>query len=411
MKSIVKMIEVVLASILMLTFVYAYFTIQTFRDQDWNFAINKIKTFDIINSLYINGSLKQLLKDGKFDSIENITSQLLPINLGFRYTIKNIPNNIIHINCVCNEDQEKRLEDMLLPLKFNFKNRTIEIRIKNSSDIDTRAEINFFFGYENYTLTYEQSIVYLRGDKSLFLFSDIIYTQDGILDKIFGLQNKTGDASPENVFYSVDNVSVVAYKISDYFSNTYWRLNTTAGPATFYIRRVPYQLDTDISNGIDVVIFNGNNYTENETFVVDGYTLKVYKVDGNKSTIIGGYREYADIGILNKTYVFNDLIEDVDNLNKIDVDKKTIVKSLNNFSAAKVNVQITEYGKGRTVWVADYDEVYSDFNQLLKSLILWASGERFSFGSSPTGRYATSPFFLYESGNIYVIEFSVWPLF
>jgi len=58
--------------------------------------------------------------------------------------------------------------------------------------------------------------------------------------------------------------------------------------------------------------------------------------------------------------------------NKIGYDERTIIIDLDNpISHVKVN----ELAHGRTVWFAEYED--DDINNLLKAVVLWASGERY----------------------------------
>lgn len=408
MKGFVKVLEVIVAVSIMFTFVYSYFVIDIYTDESWPSAMNKVEASDLLNSLYKNGTLEEAVMSNNYERLEDMTRNVLPLDMDYRYYIKGIPKRTINITVIGSSQQAKKLENMVSPLEFNFKNRSITINIKNATYFDNSSDISLFFGYENYTLSKEKSFSYLSNDKAIFLFSD--YSTGNALDEIFGLEPKSGDATTNNVFYNISNVSLLSYKTNDYFKSSYIRVNTSSGLSEFYIRKNSYQLDTDIDQqGKDVVVFNGNNYTENQSFTVNSENVKVYGVDGNQSTTTNGYKEYADIGITSDNYNFGDLIDDA-NTNKINADEKTIVKSTNNFSAVKANYQITDYGRGRTIWMAGYEKKYSDYNQLIKALVLWAAGQEEDFGGITTDKGAGSTLFVYSNSSIYSVELSIWPV-
>ena len=408
MKGFIRILEVFISVAIMLTFIYGYFTFETYSDSNWGNVLAKTRSTDLLNSLYKNGFIEKNVINNNYNEIYDVFRNMSSSSYLTSVTIKGIPKNNITIDVIGNNNNKNDLLEILTPLSFTLKNRSITINVINSTNINDTADIIFFFGYENYTLTKQESLVLLKKEKTIFLFSDISQDDD-ILKNIFDLNNKSGsEINNDNYFYNSDDASFVSHKIEDYFQNTYWRLNTSSGPANFYIRKNQYHLDTGIDgNGDNVVIYNGKNYTENETFVVDTFNLKVYGVDGNSSTSEDGYTEHADIGVVSRNYIFNDLVGN----SRVDTDNKTIIKSSDNFSAAKINYQVTKYGKGRTVWISNYDKKYSDFNQLLKSLILWASGEKIQIGNFINNRGTSSSIFIYSNSSIYSVELSVRPVF
>lgn len=93
---------------------------------------------------------------------------------------------------------------------------------------------------------------------------------------------------------------------------------------------------------------------------------------------------FTNISGLPPDYPFANFERGID-INHIAVDSKTIIISTNKrFSFVKVNEEITKNGNGRAVWFADYD--YSDANttELLKAVILWASGEKYQLVPDPS---------------------------
>ena len=118
-------------------------------------------------------------------------------------------------------------------------------------------------------------------------------------------------------------------------------------------------------------------------------------------------------------------------LNKIHMDDKTIIKSLGGGPAAislvKINKEIHKNGKGRSVWFADYDKScppapapctrVERLNSLLKSAVLWASGEKYKmdppFKSVPTVESSNSYsyFDIIDGFEPFEISLIVWKIF
>lgn len=158
----------------------------------------------------------------------------------------------------------------------------------------------------------------------------------------------------------------MSYRIANYFAESYTRVSTSSGAGTFYISGTARQLDVNASNCVRYPAGPGTCYVKGQTFVVNGWNVKVYDADYSL--------RYADIGIVNRSYAFTGF----DSNNRIDIDRKTIISDSNRaFSFVKSNYYITPYGNGRSLWIANYDTARTDINQLLKASVLWASGERF----------------------------------
>ncbi len=109
-------------------------------------------------------------------------------------------------------------------------------------------------------------------------------------------------------------------------------------------------------------------------------------------------------------------------LDKIDVDDKSIIvdRNLGSVSYAKVNYDISANGKGRAVWIGDYDYASNgaselNTNKLVTALVLWGSGEEYSF--DPIARLVPDIFQEYSYVGVlrgfepFEIRLKVWSVF
>jgi len=110
------------------------------------------------------------------------------------------------------------------------------------------------------------------------------------------------------------------------------------------------------------------------------------------------------------TFNFDSALE-----NKIAIDEKSIIKHVDvSLSHVKVNKLI----HGRTVWFADYDNSDDNVNNLLKAVILWASGESYrldpEYKDSVIERLKNSEIPYTEASYLipnYEVKLKIWGIF
>jgi hypothetical protein len=419
MKGFVKILEAFIASIILLAALSFYINPYIQR-YDWSKTILETKTKSTLVVLDYSGYLDQLVRGNNKTGLTAKLDSLLPKSIEYSVEVYGIPNPQINIACNCTDSEIDLLKDILQPQTFLFKNREIDLRINKTSllYIDPRANVLLIFGYKNLSDYMLKLNDFLENGGTLFIVTDLneAQTNDGVFNDIFGLEwDESGGPNPhpEKLFFNTTDPSKKSYKIADYFVNTPIRVNTSAGPGVFYISGDPYTIDTVMNETGEYVLFESNYYEKGETFVVNGYDVLVYDLDANSSDEDAGFREYADIGILNKQYTF---VNPTPGLNLIKVDNKTILETKDGLSASKVNFYITDYGHGRTVWVVDYDKSMTDWNQLFRSLMLWASGERYNMDlyEKKTGRVYTQVQYIVSGDTVfepYEITLKVWHIF
>lgn len=97
-------------------------------------------------------------------------------------------------------------------------------------------------------------------------------------------------------------------------------------------------------------------------------------------------------------------------VNRIRTDTKTVIIDDQGLSIVKTNSGV-EKGSGRTVWFAKYDG--NDNDELLKSMIMWASGERFNLDMQPKTfgkKNVKMKTFIYDR-DPYIFSLTLWNIF
>ena len=222
MKGFIKILEAVIASIIILASLTYFFSAPA-KYKYWGETFSRIQTQDALASLYKSDLLTEYVQNNDVDGLNNTLTAMLPESLDFSVEIIGIPNPIIYIGCDCSDAEITELENMLIPLRFVYENRQIEIRIKKESidNIDPRTNIHFMFGYTNLNPHKEKVEEFLLDGGTMFMFSNLSkdHVEDGVLNETFGLEWKGTAGSSTGKFYKSDDVSKVSHRIEDYFLN------------------------------------------------------------------------------------------------------------------------------------------------------------------------------------------------
>ena len=172
-----------------------------------------------------------------------------------------------------------------------------------------------------------------------------------------------------------------SYRILNYFYNTPFE----ARKGEFNISKI---------NKYNITLNSGETVNINENYSYGSWDLKLYSTKENAYVLLGVLSSDGfDIspGIENNTYC--------------------ILKG-----SKKCSVAAGEFGKGRFVWINNYSSFNKINNVLLKSSILWASGEKYQLipgkfrEARLGGRYFSIPFFMYDT-NPYTLKLNIGLIF
>ncbi len=226
MKGFVKILEAIVASVILLTSLSFFFTIAS--RSNWDDALLQTESQDIMASL--DKSLLQgyIVANNKA-AIENEIRNALPGTVGFSTTLEGVPNPEIFISCMCTEQEKLELEDKILRLDktdptrpfVRFKQRDVVIKVKNETfdNIDPRTDIVFVLGYQDLT-PYRGSIdKHLKNGGNIFMLGQVANV-DLNVQEIFGLEDAGSFSSstpPGADFYDKGTAANTSFKIYNYF--------------------------------------------------------------------------------------------------------------------------------------------------------------------------------------------------
>jgi hypothetical protein len=351
-KGFVRILETILASMIILASLAFFFTADV-GQSGWDNTFSEIRARDALNAGYKSGQMTTFIKTNNAVGLRDLLGKFFTRSTEFSAEVSGIPNPIIYLGCAsCSPQEKANIEDMLNPLIFNYKGRTIEIRVEQVDPSVYRqdTDIMLFTSFSKLNQYYPSQKVlidrFLQNGGTVFLLGDLtqnnISTMNSYLrDDIFGFQwDGSGGATAAGKLDGYDNPTKITYNIAKYYEN-----------------------------------------------------ISSYPVD----TSIGGFNTTGATG----------------DVNRIKYDSlKTVLETANKkFSFIHANRNIN--GNGRAIWIAGNDGSVWVKN-LTKAAVMWASGERYKMDAGvnripgPVNRKAS--IIIYD-GDTYKFEITTWNLF
>lgn len=433
MKGFVKMLEMILASIILLSSLSFFFSLQL-KQTGWSQAMLETYGMDSLSSLDRSGLLQEFVKKNNFSEsgggLIYFIKKMAPKSVVFSVEMENIPRPNVIIGCNCNSSERARLVKILSTTgsvsNSSFSGREIKFFIDSENELSKLLERNdidiiVFFNSTGLTEHEDEAIDYMDRGNSIIAITDMQqYGFDSYFSDLVGIEWVGGSPSGESHFLDTVN-SGISRKITEYFKVTPSRIMTTQSlgngerRGNFYILGNPHSLSTgtNLSNGRQYVNYSYGIYYVGGSFIVDGQTINIVEIDSDYSDSLS----YVDIIIKNTDYSF--YFPSSPLTNNITPNEWTVVITQNGMSSVQARGHANRNGNGRAIWIKNYNEDFTDINQLTKSLILWAVSDRFNLDDN-IGEGVSIPELysriIYEvSGSVspepYTISLIMWYMF
>ena len=219
MKGFIRILEAIIASIILLTALSFFFKPQIIST-GWDSILLKTTANDIVASLYFNGSMSKFVFENDDKGMNEYFGNALPKTTGYSVSVYNIPSHNIYIGTLSNDDEI--MLRSVIGNEIKYRDRQIFLYVKNMTmaDIDPKTKIIFIYGYTNLN-PYKTTINnFLDRGGTIILISSLAQNQvnDGILNETFGLA-WGGSGSGSGNLYNGDITKAASYKISNYFQN------------------------------------------------------------------------------------------------------------------------------------------------------------------------------------------------
>ncbi len=387
MKGFVRILEMILASVIILGSLTYFFTSYV-KPSSWPKSEIQIEGYDVLKSLDETNELRTFIMKNNISGFYDRLYGLLPSTVNFLIEVDGLPKPLIKIACNCTQSEKDKLQKMLhttysLSQPVHFKGMKIRFQILNETSLDeilkhdeqwNDIDVITFFRFQDLS-SYERRIQkYLERGKGLILVSDIDSSDlNSFYSKIFNLSwSSSATAVVEN--YSFSDGQRFKERLEDYFVHLPVRIRTyNNNGGQFYIQGIEYSINTYENSTGDYAVFNSDYYKKGDTFLVNGYPILV--ADVNASPVLEN-DTYVDLIIQDKNYTF--ILTNPSGLNKINVNEKTVIKTNDGkYSGAQINYYVSKYGNGRTLWIKNYNENYTDIDQLFRSLVIQVAGEKY----------------------------------
>jgi hypothetical protein len=196
MKGIIKILEAIIASIILITTISFFINIE--RTTRWDTALFQTNVQDTLSSLDRSGLLQTHIRNYDKLGFESLIKSSIGKTTDFSLSIDGIPDSEIIIACNCTATQINDLKSILnitVDNSFSYKTRRLNITV-NPASIENLGEedILFIFGYKSLAPYETQINAFLEKDRTIFMFSSLTEAQvnDGIMNETFGLQWNSG---------------------------------------------------------------------------------------------------------------------------------------------------------------------------------------------------------------------------
>lgn len=322
MKGFIRIIEAIIASIIILTSLSFFIPPLTSRN-GWDYGISEIKLEDAIFSLHLNGSIAKYVKDNNATGLRVLLENFIGRSSDFSVEIVGIPNPIIYTGCVCSDAEFSELKSHLGAstggnLSFYYKERQIEIRLERVSPTNTNSNILLFMNMDSLNSNYtdpnirNSMIRFLENGGTVMLIGDITQTQTSnkASREIFNISWSLSIPASSGRFSEYSNFYKISYNIAKYYSNL-----TGISPSQAYFQNF---------NTISKIAINNNT-------IIEDNTKSVSFVVGNKNIVNGNGRALWIAG--------SDWSDEIKNLTKasmmwasgekykMDISKKTVPRT------------------------------------------------------------------------------------
>lgn len=268
MKGFIRLLEAIIASIILIASI-SYFFIPAPSRSPWEDTVLSMRAKETLMALEKSGKLSGYVRTNDVASLNSDLKKMLPPSIEFSAEVRNIPNDIIFVECWCTGQEKADMEALLAPLTFAYRNRQIEIRIRqldSPASINSQTNVLLIVGYESLNSYRQQLDTFLGRGGTIFMLSHLSENQvnDGYMNSVFGLA-WTGSSGGSGTFYDTASPPRISYRIAKYYGAL--KRQDPAGASFGFSGGGVNQIAVDSKSVI--VSPAGNSYVKANEFVVN----------------------------------------------------------------------------------------------------------------------------------------------
>lgn len=394
-KGFIRVLEIVLFTFLVFGVLMSNFF--QYRDSnDWESAKRLALSHDMLFAFESNKTFENVLavepysygpESYRTDLLNGTTQKVFPIVYDFEYEIKNVPPPRIVVGCLCNSSQLEWLKSILEPNKSLY--MVVEPEPGNFSELFHTYVI---FGDKNLEPYRKNITAALMNGTGFVLISDISSPPDNMTRELFGINYTGGPVQKAN--FRFDNTSgAVSAGISKRYIQAAKRIKTDGPGLTgkihlkgqeYNVSQVPSGDCVNISSCPDCL-------AEGKSCLIpDVAKISLIRIDPSAS-------RWIDIKISSasdnpRDYEFTDNAP----LNVLRGAHTILYYEDKALANALIGAYSHSYEtEPRRFWIYDYNKSDDDLNLLLKTGIIWSTGEHFFISRKdiPKKRMVATHFF------------------
>jgi len=341
---------------------------------DLLFALEKNKIFDdaLITDPQTDGYNISYAHAMDEEKIKNISEKVLPVIYDFEYEVKNVPASRISIGCVCSDSQVQWLKEKILTP--SYPTYEFAISIVPLDNLSARWDTFIIFGQKNLEPYRNNITEMLRNGKGFVLIGNITTPPDNMTKELFGIDYSGGSSSDVNFQFKNFSDPTTSGLSKRYIGNLI-RINTLDVNLTgkLYLRNSDYLVMQDPANHCINISSCSSCLHENETCSITNVAnITLYMIDPL-------YNKWVDVKI-------SSALENKRNYRFLDRAPLTVKSTkstiLSDGSNSMANAVMGDYSlayetEPRRFWIYNYNSSRDDLNLILKTGIIWSSGEHY----------------------------------
>ncbi len=255
-KGIIRILEAIIASVIILTAMTFFFTAKFRPQAEENFIF--VQAYDAVRVMDVKGDLSGYVKNNDAESMTNAFYSMFPSTLDFSIEVTGIANPKIYVACNCTPDDFNDIRNILQPLSFYYKQRRIEILVDTTSlsPIKEGSDVLLFMDYVNLNANKDEINAFLDNGGTVFFFTSLSQpeVEDGFLNETFGLAWTSSAAGSTGTFATTTDPKNHSTRFFRYYDNITEDFFADASPLAFE----KFSPGTNIETGYGTVVIDGD---------------------------------------------------------------------------------------------------------------------------------------------------------
>jgi len=375
-KGFIRVVEAILLSLVLLAFFLPNILSELpgYKIEDWENVAGYVICTDLLNSLDAGNYFDSILVPDKknpyqsykknIEILKNITEKAFPSVIDFEYEIKNVPNFSISIgmSSSCSLPNEI-FEANYLPIEMHKNSRAL------SSLFLDNYSVYVVCGNTNLSKYKDKIFEVLSEGKGIVLIRNFNSQPDYLTKELFQINYTPGGFSSGNiVFNNLSNLNTA--RIAKRFVSNVIRVEASGGSGIINLGSNNYFFNISAGQCVNISGSGCPCLYENDSCILGSANITIYRVSNQWFEM-----RLSSSGANRRNYIFSDSY-----LRTVKINKYTVLSSSDgtrSLANARVLENYPYETAPRLFWMYDFNKTKDDLKLLLKTAIIWASGEHF----------------------------------